>query len=102
MSAMRVYISGPMTGYPDHNYPAFFAAEAELSILGYKVLNPARHPEQVSWADYLRLDLAGVLAADAVAVLPGWECSRGARLEVHVAHALGMTVLPIDQWREAS
>jgi len=27
---MKVYISGPMTGYKDFNYPAFFAAEKFL------------------------------------------------------------------------
>jgi hypothetical protein len=97
---VKVYISGPMTGYPEFNYPAFRAAEARLSSLGHEPLNPARHPEQASWADYLRLDLVDVLAADAVAVLPGWECSRGARLEVHVAHALGMTVLPVERFEE--
>jgi len=91
----RVYISGPMTGYPDFNYPAFHAAEAALTDRGFEVLNPARHPEQKTWADYLRLDLADVLTADLLAVLPGWRESRGAALEVHVAHALGMTVLPI-------
>ena len=99
---MKVYISGPMTGYEGFNYPAFNRAETWLTDMGYDVLNPARHPQQATWVDYLRLDLADVLRADAVAVLPGWEASRGAALEVHVAHSLGMTVLPIDQWREAS
>ena len=99
---MKVYISGPMTGYPDFNYPAFHAAEQHLADLGHEPLNPARHPKQETWADYLRLDLVDVLAADAVAVLPGWECSRGAVLEVHVAHALGMAVLPIERWGAAS
>ena len=97
---MKVYISGPMTGYPSHNYFAFDAAACQLVAAGHEPLNPARHPvrDDWTWADYLRLDLADVLAADAVAVLPGWECSRGAALEVHIAHALGMTVLPIDRW----
>lgn len=93
---MKVYISGPMTGYPEFNYPAFATAEAKLVAAGHDPLNPARHPKCETWADYLRLDLADVLVADAIALLPGWEASRGARLEVHVAHALGMTTVPID------
>ena len=28
---MTVYISGPMTGYAENNYPAFFKAEELLS-----------------------------------------------------------------------
>lgn len=95
---MKVYISGPMTGYPGYNYPAFHAAENELRSRGYDTLNPARHPAQESWVDYLRLDLVDVLAADGLALLPGWEASRGAQLEVHVAHALGMRVLPLNAW----
>lgn len=97
-TALRVYISGPMSGYPHLNYPAFFAAEELLRAAGHEPLNPARNTEQPSWADYLRLDLADVLTADQLAVLPGWEASRGARLEVHVAHALEVPVLPIDAY----
>ena len=99
---MRVYISGPMTGYADFNYPAFRAAETYLHSLGHDTANPARHPEQDTWAAYLRLDLADVLRCDAVAVLPGWQTSRGAVLEVHVAHALGMTVLPVEMFGGAA
>ena len=99
---MRVYISGPMTGYSDHNYPAFNAAEDALRLLGHEPLNPARHPAQDSWVGYLRLDLADVLIADGVALLPGWEASRGAVLEVHVAHALGVPTLPIAAWKTAA
>lgn len=91
-----VYVSGPMSAYPGLNYPAFFEAETRLKTLGYEVLNPARHPKQPSWADYLKLDLADVLRAEVVAVLPGWEASRGAALEVHVAHQLGTPVLPLE------
>lgn len=99
---MKVYISGPMTGYEAFNSDAFNVAEKQLASLGHEVLNPARHPVCDTWADYLRLDLIDVVTADALAVLPGWEASRGARLEVHVAHALGMTVLPIDRWSAAT
>ncbi len=101
-AALRVYISGPMTGYPQQNYPAFISAEAELRAAGHVPLNPARNPEQPTWADYMRLDLADVLTADQLAVLPGWEASRGARLEVHVAHALEVPVLPIDAYAPRS
>ena len=101
---MKVYVSGPMTGYPDFNIPAFNAAAAHLRALGYEVLNPVDGgaDEAKSWSDYLRDDIVLIAQSDAIAVLPGWEMSRGARLEVHIAHQLGMTVLPLDRWEATS
>ena len=43
---MRVYISGRMTGHPDHNIPAFDAAENRLTAQGHFVKNPHRIGEQ--------------------------------------------------------
>lgn len=97
---MRLYVAGPMAGLPEFNYPAFFAAEKRLQKYGYDTFNPARTEgrEDWSWADYMRVGIADVLASDGVAVLPGWESSRGARLEVHVAVELGLPVADIEGW----
>lgn len=94
---MKVYVSGPMTGHPDYNFPAFAAAVTALTEAGYEVIDPSRHGADpaFTWADYLRRDLRDVLDAEILVVLPGWECSRGGGFEVHVAHQLGMTVLPL-------
>lgn len=35
---MRIYISGKMTGRPDHNIPAFDAAEKRLTAQGLQVM----------------------------------------------------------------
>lgn len=100
---MKIYISGPMSKYPNQNYYAFNDAEVQLAAAGYEVINPARHPydPEMVWSDYLKLDLQDLLQADAVATLPDWKESRGASLEVHVAHALGMSVLPLHMWLAA-
>lgn len=93
---MKLYLAGPMTGIEDFNFPAFSAAAAELRALGHEVINPAENDDGDTtreWAYYMRKDLAHVLSVDAVAVLPGWQGSRGARLEVHVARALGLPIL---------
>ena len=39
---MRIYLSGPMTGLPDLNRPAFEAAEKRLMTQGHFVINPHR------------------------------------------------------------
>lgn len=38
---MRWYVSGPMTGLPLLNFPAFHAAAAKLRAQGHEVINPA-------------------------------------------------------------
>ncbi|PTQ70393.1 DUF4406 domain-containing protein [Pseudomonas sp. GV071] len=93
----RIYLSGPMTGLPDFNYPAFNAEAARLRALGYEVVNPAENPPQASWADYMRQDIPQLLTCDTLALLPGWHNSRGARMEHYIAAGLGMFKVSAQQ-----
>lgn len=101
---MIVYIAGPMTGLPEFNYPAFRAAEADLQARGYSVLCPVdseQHNESgapQSWDWYMRHALRMVTLADAICLLPGWQKSKGANLEVVVGEALGLDIRPLDKW----
>jgi hypothetical protein len=106
---MKIYIAGPMTGIKDWNFPAFFKAEEELEALGYEVINPAHNdgatvqealqsagsPDSPNkmWSWYMRRDLPHVLSVDAICLLPGWQNSKGASLEVHVAKAIGLPLM---------
>lgn len=92
MAKRRVYISGPCSGLPEFNYPAFNREAARLRALGYEVENPAENPEQQSWAGYMRLALRQMLTCDEVVLLPGWQHSLGARTEQHIATLLEMPV----------
>lgn len=91
----RIYIAGPMSDLPDHNFPAFHKAEAELVALGWTVLNPAHHGliEGACWHDYLRWDIAMLATCEAIFLLPGWSKSAGALLELHIARELEMQIL---------
>ena len=91
----RIYIAGPMTGLPEWNYPAFNAQALELRKRGYHVENPAEHGivEHAEWVDYLRYDIGRLAACESIFLLPGWEKSNGARLEVSIAKALSMTFI---------
>lgn len=93
--AKRLYLAGPMTGFEDFNFPAFNAMAAELRARGFAVENPAEHGvvDGADWADYMAYDLTRLGLCGQVAVLPGWENSKGARLEVHIARELGMRVV---------
>lgn len=101
MPAKRIYLAGPMTGLPEYNYPAFNAEAARLRAMGYHVENPAENPEQSSWEDYLRQAIRQMLTCDMVALLPGWEGSRGAGFERSVALQVGMALVMADQITEA-
>ncbi|WP_295855250.1 DUF4406 domain-containing protein [uncultured Xylophilus sp.] len=95
---MRVYIAGPMSGYPELNFPAFHAAAAALRAEGHHVENPAEINADPSaqWLDCMRMDIARLVTCDAVFLLPGWERSRGALVEQTLAAGLGLPVLYAD------
>ena len=95
----RVYVSGPMTGMPDLNFPAFRAASRKLRDLGFRVVNPADSTanEGKTWAECLTNDLRNLLACDAVVLLPGWSKSKGARLERSVAQRVEMPVVKLSE-----
>lgn len=92
--AKRIYIAGPMTGIEDFNFPAFNAAAQSLIEDGWHVENPADHGvvPGAEWEDYLAYDLTRLGTCGAIYLLPGWQASKGATLEVHIARALGMEV----------
>lgn len=94
---MRLYIAGPMSGYPDLNFRAFFDAEEALRSIGVESLNPARN-ECTGWKPCMRAALRQIADADDMAMLPGWEQSRGARIEHRLGLDLDMEVMALEQW----
>lgn len=87
------YISGPMTGLPEFNYPAFNAKAAELRASGRAVINPAEHDEPgLPWSEYLRKDIRALMDCSVIHLLPGWSRSKGALLELHIARELGFDI----------
>lgn len=92
---VRIYVSGPMTGYEDLNFPAFFQAEKDLleQFPDAEIVNPAKFGPEGTWTDCLKRDLAELLPCTHVALLPDWDKSRGANLEHHVADALDFVIM---------
>jgi len=107
----RIYISGPMTGMPGYNFPAFDAAAHRLRRDGWEVVNPAENfggSTNLPREAYMRVDVAQMTTCLAVAMLPGWRDSRGARMEYLLARELGMqifnavTLEPLDDTPDAA
>lgn len=100
---MKVYIAGPMRGYEKWNHPAFDEAENRWRAAGHIAFSPAAtdralgyEPGGVMDGSQLRhvimVDITAVCNADAVALLPGWERSAGAAVEVALAQFLGLRI----------
>lgn len=118
---MKIYLAGPMRGRPEFNFPAFFRGAARLRAEGHEVFNPAEKDNEKHGTDIskgnpegrvdvaasqhgfslreaLGADLAWICAeADAVALLPGWEDSAGARAEAATAAALGLLIFEVGE-----
>ncbi|MBN3853814.1 DUF4406 domain-containing protein [Paraburkholderia sp. Ac-20340] len=92
---MRIYIAGPMTGIPELNFPRFHAEAARLRGLGHDVINPAEiNPAAgTEWAAAMRADIRELVTCEGICLLPGFEGSRGARLERHIALELGLEIM---------
>lgn len=100
-----LYIAGPMSGYPEHNFPAFFEAEKLLVEAGYQTFNPAKFEvnPQETWETCMRRDLVMMLEnATGIALLDGWHRSSGAILECHIATSLNIPTDPVSIWLSKS
>jgi hypothetical protein len=91
---MKLYLAGPMTGYPEQNFPLFHAETARLRALGFEIVNPAELNEgsDGDWLACMRVDIVHVVYCDGIALLPGWEQSRGAPIEHRLMRDLGLRV----------
>lgn len=101
---MNLYCAGPMRGYLDYNFQAFFLAEKAIKDLGHVPINPARHDREMGFNEHIDIadqeyirnalawDLGQVCRSDGVVVLAGWRKSLGARAEVATARAIGLPI----------
>lgn len=96
MKAIKVYISGPISGKEDGNIEAFCDAALDILTSGNYPVNPHDVgyflPLESSWLDYMRVDIKALVDCDEIYMLRGWWRSRGARLEWLIARGLGMKV----------
>lgn len=87
-----VYISGPISGDPNYK-EKFRKAEEALKDLHLIPSNPATNPNNLTYRQYIDAGLQQLSNCDMILMLPGWEHSKGARLEHAYAETVGMPIL---------
>lgn len=118
---MRIYLAGPVRGYPNFNRDAFTYWAAVLRSKGHEVFSPAENSaklfgvavrdnptgdeglmggdEMTISRTVFNIDLSWICTqADAIALLPGWERSKGATAEAAVGRALPLIVKPVEKF----
>ena len=98
---MTIYLSGPMSGIVDANYPRFNEVARLLRAQGHTVLNPAEHEPPMpnpTHADYMAMDLPMVEACDVVVLLEGMLSSSGASDERAHAKLHGKEIMLVEMF----
>lgn len=98
--AELTYLAGPMSGYPENNYPLFIEITKQLRERGYEIVSPVEQVDhskgEPSWNDCMKADLRAMLTCDRVFLLPKWQDSKGATLEVFLATLVGMKLYALQ------
>lgn len=119
-----IYLAGCMRGKPFFNFPRFDAAEFFLlSVFPEAVIhNPATHdrvqhqldeykyptgdysdqgwsPERINafLRDAMQWDLSRICESTHIALIPGWEHSRGVAVELGLARLLGLHEIHLSE-----
>lgn len=104
----KIYLSGPMSGMPHYNFPAFDYAAAKLRAEGHEVFSPADNDRKYGLTGDTTIPFPpGITArvlmkddcnyicdhAERIAFLPGFENSKGAKVERALSDMFGLTAM---------
>ena len=99
----RIYVAGSMTGEPFYGFPVFDFFAGRLRARGWYVINPADMDREIDgfdphdlgpdhdWSheplcinrdEVMQRDLIAIDSCHAIFMIPGWESSVGANIEI--------------------
>ena len=98
---MKIYLSGKITGLDKEVYTRQFErAETFYKTSGFDVINPVKIGEEIlkqnpsaTWEDFMQKDLEALKTCTHIALLEGWEESKGAKMEKAEAEKLGLEIM---------
>lgn len=112
---MNLYVIGAVTGIPNDNRPEF--ERVRWTLKGVDGIGKVGIPhdyiedmfeDDITWVGAMRISIAAMLglhteyihdfAYDGIAMLDGWENSKGAVIEHDLAEALGIPRKPWKEW----
>lgn len=97
---VRLYLAGPISGNP-HYVEEFLDATHQLTQSGYDVVHSLELPppeQETPYTQNMEYSLRLLHSAHGVALLPGWEQSRGASFEQKTAAITGRPARPVMAW----
>ena len=105
---MKLYLTGPMRGYPKFNFPAFDLYAAKLREQDHEVISPAEmdrdagfdetkdDPGPHDFREFMKRDCNAICECEGIALMPGWENSSGVKVEITLARFLGLTEIDAE------
>lgn len=109
------YLAGQMRGLHRYGFPIFHHAAHVLRGKGWEIISPAEMDEDLGFNPDLSLednnfnlqeamhrDISALLRCDSIVLLPNWRNSEGAKLELAIAQALGLSVFSYSEGKLTS
>ena len=91
----KIFIAGPMRGYPNYNFDKFDRIEKLLKENGIECVNPGRISRKFKevevnndinvYNEMVRLQQEAEKTCNAILLLDGWQWSKGVKLELKTA-----------------
>ena len=102
---MRIYIAGPMRGFENDNHAEFDRIEELWWEAGHTPISPAYMTRAfarkieggfdnspASIREAMIIDVIAICGCDGIALMQGWDTSRGATMELALAQSIGIDV----------
>jgi hypothetical protein len=97
---LKVFISGPMSGYSDYNRHLFDQCQKDLEAAGFAVFNPAwLAVDEEGWSkgELMAIDICALSHCDAICFLDRWSSSNGSILESDFSDRMGLPQILYDE-----